>query len=221
MGRFRLTLAFPAVARGSGPDYVHKHSRQDGGSDMPDRLTAIEIENQEFSRKVRGYAPEEVRMYLRSIGEEVQRLNLENADLRADHSRLEEQIREIRERERTLQETLVSAQKMAGEMREQAKQEADVMLREARVRAERLFEQAQDQLARIEDEIRRARLERERRRRHANCYRHQRCGGDPRKFHIAPSPVCEQEDNETTVTIDEKNHTYSSLGISNCLSHRL
>jgi cell division initiation protein len=161
IGRIRLTLALPTVARGFRPDYVQGHSRPDGGSNMSDRLTAIDIENQEFSRKVRGYAPEEVRMYLRSVGEEVQRLNLENADLRADHSRLEEQIRETRGRERALQETLVSAQKMAGEMREQAKQESDIMLREARVRAERLLEQAQDQLARIEDEIRRARLERD------------------------------------------------------------
>jgi len=128
---------------------------------MSDRLTAMDVEGQEFRRTLRGFDPESVRMFLRSVAEEIQRLNLENADLRADNAKLHAGIREVRERERTLQETLVSAQKMSDEMKERARHESDLTLREARARAERLLEQAQDQLARIEDEIRRARLERD------------------------------------------------------------
>jgi cell division initiation protein len=128
---------------------------------MSDRLTAMDIENQKFPRKLRGYAREEVRMYLASVAEEIQRLNLANAELREEAGRLRDDLEAMKSRERTLQETLVSAQKMSGEMKDQAKRDSDLLLREARMRAERMLEQAQDQLARIEDEISRAKLERD------------------------------------------------------------
>ena len=48
---------------------------------MSSRLTAMDIEKQEFGRRLRGYDPEEVRLYLRSVAEEVERLNLENGRL--------------------------------------------------------------------------------------------------------------------------------------------
>jgi cell division initiation protein len=161
VNKIRMILALPALARRDRRTYVQSRFRPEGGPPMSDRLTAMDIENQEFARKVRGYDPEAVRLYLRSVGEEVQRLNLENADLKAANARLEEEIREIRDRELTLQATLISAQQMTEEMKDRARQEADLTLREARTRSERLLEQAQDQLARIEDEIRRARLERD------------------------------------------------------------
>ena len=44
------------------------------------RLTAMEIEKQDFRRKVRGYDPDDVQMYLRSVAEEVERLHLENGE---------------------------------------------------------------------------------------------------------------------------------------------
>ncbi len=128
---------------------------------MSDRLTAMDIEGQEFPRKVRGYAPDDVKLFLRSVAEEVQRLNLAVDDLRTENAHLQARNREIQDREQTLQATLVSAQQMSDQMKDAARAEADVTLREARMRAERLLEQAQDQLARVEDEIRRARLERD------------------------------------------------------------
>lgn len=128
---------------------------------MSDRLTAMDVEKQEFRQRVRGYAPDDVRMFLRSVAEEMQRLNLRNAELEEDTGQLRDQVREIREREQTLQETLVSAQRMADEMKERATHESEMILREARVKAERTLEQAQDQLARIEGEIQRTKLERD------------------------------------------------------------
>ena len=128
---------------------------------MSERLTAMDVESQEFPRKLKGYGREEVRLFLRSVAEEIQRLNLENADLRAKCGMVERQVEEVRGRERTLQATLVSAQRMADEMKARSEREAGLLVKESRVKANRLLEQAQDQLARIEDEIRRARAERD------------------------------------------------------------
>ena len=90
------------------------------------RLTAMEIEKQDFRRKVRGYDPDDVQMYLRSVAEEVERLHLENGEFREEVGRLKHAAQEIRGREQALQQTLVTAQNMTGEMKEKAKAEAEV-----------------------------------------------------------------------------------------------
>lgn len=128
---------------------------------MSERITAMDIENQTFSQKIRGYDPDEVSLYLASLAEEIERLNLDNASLLEERGRLKRQVEEHRDRERTLQETLVTAQKMAGEYKEKSRLESELMMKEARIKAERMLEQAQDQLASIESEVNQARLERD------------------------------------------------------------
>ena len=128
---------------------------------MSTRLTAMDIEKQDFTRKMRGFDPDEVQMFLKAVAEEIERLNLENSTLREENGTLTQRLDEFQDRERTLQETLVTAQRMSTDLRDRSKQEAELLVREARVKAERLLEQAQDQLQAIENEIGRIRLERE------------------------------------------------------------
>jgi len=128
---------------------------------MSTRLTAMDIEKQDFTRKMRGFDPDEVQMFLKAVAEEIERLNLENATLREENGTLTQRLDEFQDRERTLQETLVTAQRMSTDLRDRSKQEAELLIREARVKAERLLEQAQDQLQALENEIGRIRLERE------------------------------------------------------------
>ncbi len=128
---------------------------------MGDHLTAMDIERQEFPQRWRGYDPEEVRLYLRAVAAEVERLHRESAALREEVGQLRQRVASQREREQALQDTLVAAQQMAQELRERSRAEADFLLQQARARAERMLEQAQDQLYRIEAEISRAKIERE------------------------------------------------------------
>jgi cell division initiation protein len=128
---------------------------------MSSRVTAMDVESQEFPRKMRGYDPEEVRMFLRSLAAEIERLNLENANLREEAGRLRDRADEYRDREKSLRETLVTAQQMADELKERTRTETDLMVKEARLKSERMLERAQDQLAKIESDIGKARLERD------------------------------------------------------------
>jgi cell division initiation protein len=128
---------------------------------MSNRMTAMEIEGQDFPRKVRGFDPEEVRLYLRSVAAEIERLNLDNGTLLEEIGRLKGQVAEHRDREQALRETLVTAQEMASGLKEKSRTESDLMIKEARLKAERMIERAQDQLTRIEAEISRAKLERD------------------------------------------------------------
>ena len=128
---------------------------------MSDRITAMEVEGQKFNRKVRGFDPEEVTLYLRSVAEEIERLNLENARLLEETGRLRKDVDGHVEREKTLQETLVTAQKMSEELKERTQIQADQLIHEARIRSERTLQETQDQLARLEAEISRAKLDRD------------------------------------------------------------
>jgi len=128
---------------------------------MSNRLTAMDIEKQEFQRRVRGFDPDQVTLFLKSVGEEVERLNLQNGELREEIGRLRLESEELRSRERTLQETLITAQLMTSDLKEKSRAEADMVIREARMRAERTLQESQDQLARIDAEISRCKLERD------------------------------------------------------------
>lgn len=128
---------------------------------MADRITAMDVEKQEFARRMRGYDQDEVRLFLQSVAAEIERLNLDNANLREEVGTLRARLEDFRERERTLQETLVTAQRMSEEMKDRSQRESDVMIKEARLKAERLLEQAQDQLYLIENEIGRLKLEKD------------------------------------------------------------
>jgi cell division initiation protein len=156
----RLPVVVLALANRRVRPYLSPRFGQSGGCAMS-RLTAMEIEKQEFKRKVRGFDPDEVKLYLHSVAEEVERLNLENGELREEVGRLRRAADEIRGREQALQQTLVTAQNMTGEMKEKARAEAELVVRRARLNSERMLQQAQDQLARLEAEISRCKLERD------------------------------------------------------------
>ncbi len=128
---------------------------------MSTRLTAMDIEKQTFTRKMRGVDADEVQLFLKAVAEEFERLTLENATLREDTGTLKQRLDDYKDRERTLQETLVTAQLMSSDLKDRSKAEADLLIKEARFKAERLLEQAQDQLQSLENEIGRLRLEKD------------------------------------------------------------
>ncbi len=128
---------------------------------MSSRLTAMDIENQDFGRKLRGYDPQEVNLFLKSVGENVARLTLENGEMLEEVGQLRRQLEELRAHEKTLQQTLVSAQRMTEEMKDRAAREGELLVQEARHRADRLGAEAQNSLMRLEADISRAKLDRE------------------------------------------------------------
>jgi len=128
---------------------------------MSTRLTAMDIEKQTFTRKMRGFDTDEVQLFLRAVSEEIERVNLENQTLSEDNGVLRQRLDDFKDRERTLQETLVTAQMMSADLKVKSKAEADLLIKEARFKAERLLEQAQDQLQALENEIGRLKLEKD------------------------------------------------------------
>ena len=115
-------------------------------------LSPLEITQREFSKRFRGLDPEEVHTFLEQIAEEMTRLVQETTDRAAQIQRLETQLRVHQEREDSLRNVLLTAQKMTDEIKANATRDADLALKEAELKAERLLEQAHRKLAQIQAE---------------------------------------------------------------------
>ena len=116
-------------------------------------FSPLEITQREFGRKFRGLDPEEVQTFLEQVAEEMTRLLQENTERATQIQRLEAQLRMHQEREDSLRNTLVTAQKMTEEIKAGAKREADLLVRETELKAERLLEDAHRRLAQVQAEI--------------------------------------------------------------------
>ncbi|HEX4682166.1 MAG TPA: DivIVA domain-containing protein [Gemmatimonadaceae bacterium] len=116
-------------------------------------LTPLDVRRYEFGKSLRGYDPDRVEQFREQVAEEMERLSRLNQDLDAKARGFHEQLRAFRERDKAINEALVSAQQLRGEIREQADKEAQLVIREARAEGERLIEDARAEVRRIEDQL--------------------------------------------------------------------
>ena len=77
----------------------------------------------------------------------------ENAQLKEQVGTFEERSRGLAERERALQDTLVTTHRLGDEMKATARREADILMREAELRSEKIIEEGRAEEARIRSEI--------------------------------------------------------------------
>jgi cell division initiation protein len=124
-------------------------------------ISPLEITQREFARKMRGLDPEEVHTFLEQVAEEMTRLLQQNSDQSAQIQRLEAQVKAYLEREDSLRNTLVTAQKMTEEIKENAKREGGLIIKEAELRAETLLEQAHQKLGQVQAETAELRRQRD------------------------------------------------------------
>jgi cell division initiation protein len=127
---------------------------------MRPRMSPLEIQKREFSRKWKGFDPVEVQQFLVDAAEDMEILARENADLDARLRSLEQENEEHRERERILKQTLLSAHQASEDIREAARKEAELVVREAQDSAERLTHSALQRAAEIEKSIHELKIQR-------------------------------------------------------------
>jgi cell division initiation protein len=126
---------------------------------MP-RLTPLEIQKHEFSRKWKGIDPVEVESFLALIAEEMEEVARANSELETRVRHLQEENAEHRERERILKETLLAAQRASEDIRAAAQKQAEIVVREAQAAGERLTHSALQRSAEIEKAIHELKLQR-------------------------------------------------------------
>ncbi len=115
-------------------------------------ITPLEIRKQEFRKSLRGYDPHEVRSFLEMVSNEIENLMRENSGLSERVKDLDAKIEDYRRMEKILQDTLTTTQKATEELREGAKKEAETIIANSRVEAQRFLREAQAELARVKEE---------------------------------------------------------------------
>lgn len=118
------------------------------------RMTATDIRQQQFAvRLFRGFDPQEVDAFLEEMADDFDELGRENTLLKEQLVQLEEKSRGVEGREKTLQETLVTTQKIAEEFKENSRREAELVLREAHLRAEKFMQDAREEHTKLTIEV--------------------------------------------------------------------
>jgi len=123
-------------------------------------VTPLDLRQAKFNASLRGFDRSEVTTFLLEAADGYDQALRENERLRHDVLRLEASISQYRELENSLKSTLMTAQRVADEMRESAAQEAARIVREAEGRAELLVQKAEARQEDVEREIDAMRMKR-------------------------------------------------------------
>jgi cell division initiation protein len=116
-------------------------------------VTPLDMRQAKFSTTMRGFDKAEVGALLEEGAAGYDQALRENERLRQEIARLEGSLNQFRELEGSLKSTLMSAQKVADDMRENAHKEAARILREAEGQAALLMQKAQARLEDVQREI--------------------------------------------------------------------
>ena len=94
-------------------------------------LTPLDIHNQEFRRVLRGYSEDAVDDFLDRVVADFETLLKENAQMKDEVEVLRARVEQYRQLENTLHGALIVAQETAEEVKQNARKEAQLIVREA------------------------------------------------------------------------------------------
>ena len=107
-------------------------------------LTIDQINNQDFSTKMRGYNQEEVHNFIQEVSQTVQELTEKNNALQEAIKADEEKLKYFTELKDSLNKSILVAQEAADKVKTNAKREADIMIREAQKQATDIVSEANE-----------------------------------------------------------------------------
>jgi cell division initiation protein len=118
------------------------------------RITPLDVRNHPFQSKFFGYDREEVDTFLRMVAEDYEDLIREAESLRGQVIKLDVKVADLSANEAILQETLTTAQKLSEDLKRTAIKEAEVLVGEAEIKAEKILAAAHRRAAKLAENIR-------------------------------------------------------------------
>lgn len=122
-------------------------------------LTPLDIQNKEFKKGLNGYKQSEVEKFLDEVIVDYEKIYKENIELREKLTMLNDQINRYSDIEETLQNTLIVAQGAAEEVKSNAKEKSDMIIKEAENNARRIIEKSNEEVIDIRREYENIRKE--------------------------------------------------------------
>jgi len=115
-----------------------------GGSNV--NLSPLDIRKHEFKKAFRGYDPADVTAFLEIVSMEYENLVLQNTMLSEKQAMTENHLKKYRDIENTLQEALLSAERVREDTIKNAKSQAEIIIREAEIKAASIVENGRNSL---------------------------------------------------------------------------
>jgi cell division initiation protein len=113
-------------------------------------VSPLDLRQQRFRSAFRGFDKVEVASFLAAVADDYEQALRETDRLRQDVTKMEAALNEHRELEANLKATMVTAQRLADDIRTQADLEAKRIVREAEGRSDLLLEKTQGRLEDIQ-----------------------------------------------------------------------
>ena len=107
-------------------------------------VSAEDITNKTFDTKMRGFNQSEVRDYLNEVAQTVQELNEKNRELSEMVKANEEKLKYFTDLKDSLNKSILVAQEAADKVKNNAKKEAEIMVREAQKQATDIVSEANE-----------------------------------------------------------------------------
>ena len=123
-------------------------------------LTPLDIQQQQFRVRLRGFDIREVDRFLEKMAEALNALQTDNKNLREEIRRLKLETQGYKEREETFKRAMLNSQKVLEQMKDNARKSAEVIIADAEVKAEKILNRAHNRLSQLHEDI--AELKRQR-----------------------------------------------------------
>lgn len=123
-------------------------------------LTPLDIKQQQFKVRLRGFDIREVDRFLEKIYDAVSELHTDNKALKEEIRKLKMENQGFKEREETFKRAMLNSQKVLEQMKENARKSAEIIIADAEVKAEKILNRAHNRLSQLHEDI--AELKRQR-----------------------------------------------------------
>ncbi len=118
------------------------------------KITPLDIQQQQFKGKMfGGLDSEDVDAFLQMVAGEMEDLIRENTELKEQTRRAAADMEDMKLKESSLRETMLAAQKITEEMKANSQKEANLLISEAELQAEKILADADKKLAELKCEI--------------------------------------------------------------------
>jgi cell division initiation protein len=125
------------------------------------RLTPLDIRKQEFKKGMRGLDSDEVYAFLATIADEYEAVLNDNKALRERLLELDDKVQEYRNMEKTLRDTLLTAERITVEAKDSARREAELIIKQAELDADKGSRDIKASASRLRQEIQQLKRQRE------------------------------------------------------------
>jgi cell division initiation protein len=124
------------------------------------KITSLEVLQHKFKKALKGYQTGEVDAFMERVAETIEELTKKNLSLAEELERVKETLSGYEKREWLVKETMTTAQKVVDDMKKGAEREVDLLIGDAKLKADKIIREAYKELLKFQDDIQQLKVQR-------------------------------------------------------------